>query len=614
MHYGDNILKKVQKPARYTGGEWNMVSGNWEEAEVRIALSYPDVYEVGMSSITVPVLYHAVNKLNFALAERVFAPWPDMEQQLRQAGECLLSLETGRPIKDFDLVGFSLGYELTYTNILNILNLGGLPVMARDRGEGQALVMAGGIGALNPEPLVDFIDFFVIGDGEAVISQIASTIRECKAKGASRNEMLLEISGIEGIYVPSYYHVEYDKLNRFKNIRPSSPGAPLPVERVYCTKLPPPPLDPIVPLIETVQDRSVVEISRGCTRGCRFCNAGIYYRPLRHRSAGEIQKVVEELNQSCGYDNVTLLSLSSGDHPQISEIINRLSNMPGAQDMTLSLPSLRVDGLSLGLVEKLPGRRKSGLTLAPEAATQRLQGVINKIVPEEEILDTCSKAFERGWTTLKLYFMLGLPTETDEDLEGITSLVYKIYNLTKLAPGRRPHLRLSLSTFVPKAHTPFQWVGQISREEIMRRVALVKNGINRKGVKISYQSPEQSLLEAVFSRGDRRLGCAIHHAWEMGARFDGWDEWFDFNRWQQAFEYNGVDPAFYANRQLSLDEPLPWGHIDSGVSRAFLLKEYQRALEGITTPDCRVGGCNYCGLQIRTPECHSLSREVGQHE
>lgn len=288
--------------------------------------------------------------------------------------------------------------------------------------------------------------------------------------------------------------------------------------------------------------------------------------------------------------------------------------MPGAQDMTLSLPSLRVDGLSLGLVEKLPGRRKSGLTLAPEAATQRLQGVINKIVPEEEILDTCSKAFERGWTTLKLYFMLGLPTETDEDLEGITSLVYKIYNLTKLAPGRRPHLRLSLSTFVPKAHTPFQWVGQISREEIMRRVALVKNGINRKGVKISYQSPEQSLLEAVFSRGDRRLGRAIHHAWEMGARFDGWDEWFDFNRWQQAFEYNGVDPAFYANRQLSLDEPLPWGHIDSGVSRAFLLKEYQRALEGITTPDCRVGGCNYCGLQIRTPECHSLSREVGQHE
>jgi len=607
MPYPDKILRTVQKPARYTGGEWHSVIKNWSQTGLRVAISYPDTYEVGMSNITIPILYQVINELDWALAERVFAPWPDMEGALRQAGVKLQSLESGHELQEFDLVGFSLGYELTFTNVLNILDLGGIAPRSIDRGESLPLVMAGGIGALNPEPLSDFVDFFVIGDGEEALSRILDVIHEGKKAKTPKRQILGALAGLEGVYVPSLYDVEYAGDGSFKRIVPSGFGAGLPVKRLFCRQLPPPPLMPVVPLIETIQDRAAVEISRGCTRGCRFCNAGFYYRPLRHRSPEDIIDTVSSLCANCGYDEVTLLSLSAGDYPGVTGLIRHFSSIDLFKDITFSLPSLRVDAGSLDLVESLNARRKSGLTLAPEAASERLQRVINKVIPEEEILRTAAAAFEGGWVNLKLYFMLGLPTETDTDLEAIARLAHKVFDLGRLSPGRRPRLRLSLSTFVPKPHTPFQWVPQIPWNEIMRRVNVIRNLIDRRGISISWQKPETSLLEAVFSRGDRRLGRVIYRAWELGARFDGWDELFKFELWRQAFNETGIDPAFCANRERQITEALPWSHIDGGISSEFLREEYRRALRGILTPDCRVDDCNLCGLQMQVNNCHKLS-------
>ncbi|MDD2471380.1 MAG: TIGR03960 family B12-binding radical SAM protein [Dehalococcoidales bacterium] len=604
MSYPDSILAGVQKPARYTGGEWHSVDKEWQETDIHLVLSYPDVYEVGMSGITLPILYQAINGLSFALADRVFAPWPDMEQALRQNRLALQGIETGKTLAEFDVIGFLLGYELNCTNLLNILDLGGIPVNAIDRDESHPLVMGGGIGAMNPEPLADFVDFFVIGDGEEIITQITELVRALKQAKASRRGMLEELSHLGGVYVPSFYDVEYDINGRFKSIEKKLESAAMPVERIICRELPLFPEKPIVPLIETAQDKGSVEISRGCTRGCRFCNAGIYYRPLRHRSQEEICSAVQKLISSCGYDEITLLSLSSGDYPDITGLINRLSRTEQSRGITFSLPSLRIDEKTLELVEALSQRRRSGITLAPEAATSRLQRVINKVIPEEDILQTAATAFERGWTSLKLYFMLGLPTETEEDVVEIARLASRIFDLGYRSPGRRPKLRLSLSTFVPKAHTPFQWFGQINSEEILKRVNLVRDNIGRRKISISWHDPQTSLLEAVMSRGDRRLGRVIYRAWQLGARFDGWDELFDYNRWREAFEEAGLDPAEYANRQKGIGEPLPWEHISSGVSLKFLVEEYHRAMRGDITPDCRINACNLCGIEKRVSNCH----------
>jgi len=603
LPYPDSILFKVTKPARYTGGEWNSIVKDWHKADIRIALSYPDLYEIGMSNMALPILYQLLNSQPDVLAERVFAPWTDMARAIEDAGIPLLSLESGQPLKDFDIIGFSLGSEFTFTNVLNMLHLSRIPAFASERDDSHPLIIAGGSCALNPEPMADFIDLFVIGEAEDILPELVACFRNWKDKKLSKKEMLLQAAGIPGIYIPSLYDVEYQSDGSFKSITPTTPQANPTIKRQIAAELPLPVTSPVVPYIEAVHDRGAIEISRGCTRGCRFCNAGMIYRPVRQRPREEVLKAVDEIISNCGYDEVSLISLSTGDYPGINELISSITRHYSKQNSTISLPSLRIDSELVRLIDSLPSHRKTGLTFAPEAGSQRLQQVINKCIPEEELLKTAAAAFERGWKTLKLYFMLGLPTETEEDIESIVQLVNKVHSLGKTIPGKRPQIRVSLSTFIPKPHTPFQWAAQESEQRLGVKHEILKSGLRRKGIRLSWQDPKLSLLEAVLSRGDRRVGRAIHRAWQLGAVFDGWSEHFDHDIWLRAFEETGIDPAFYAQRQRSLDELLPWGHIDISVSTDFLKREYQRAVEGKETPDCRYHACNACGLEKTAAPC-----------
>jgi radical SAM family uncharacterized protein len=590
------MLHKVTKPARYTGGEWNAVTKDWDKTDIKFALCYPDLYEIGMSNMALPILYEILNHEPDVLAERVFAPWIDMEAAMRASGIPLLSLESKHQLKDFDIIGFSLDYELTYTNVLNILDLGQVPVLAAERNDAHPVIIAGGSSALNPEPMSDFVDFFVIGEGEEVVLELLNCLREWKKNKTSRKELLHQVAKIPGVYVPSLYRVEYQADGSVKGITTTAPEAKAVIQRRIVDKLPPPVTRPVVPYIEVVHDRGAVEIQRGCARGCRFCQAGIIYRPLRLRPQEEVSGAVGELIANCGYNDISLVSLSTSDYPGIEELVKSLvRNYP---NITLSLPSLRIDSFSVKLMESLP-RRKSGLTFAPEAGSERLRRLINKGVAEDEIIETAAAAFARGWRSLKLYFMLGLPTETAEDVEGIVKLVDKIR-----AAGRgTPRVRVSLSTFIPKPHTPFQWVAQESEEELNEKHELLKRGLRRKGCSISWQEPKVSRLEAVLSRGDRRLGKVIYHAWKLGAKFDAWDECLDHQKWLRAFAESGLEADFYARRERPLDEHLPWAHIDIGVSPDFLKREYQRAMEGKETPDCRTQACNQCGLERLSADC-----------
>jgi radical SAM family uncharacterized protein len=601
LAYPDKILYEVTRPARYTGGEWNAVIKDWDKTALKFALVYPDIYEVGMSNMALPIIYEILNSQTDVLAERVFAPWVDMEAALRAAGKPLLSLETKRPLKDFDFVGFSLDYELTYTNVLNILDLGGIPVLVKDRTEAHPIVIAGGSCCLNPEPMADFIDFFVIGDCEETLGELLDAFREWKKHKTSRTELLKNAAKIPGVYVPSFYQAEYGPDGLFKSITPTEAEAKPIIQRRFVAKLPPPVTRPVVPFIEVVHDRGAVEIQRGCTRGCRFCQAGILYRPPRQRPQGEIIKAVGELISNCGYDEVSLVSLSTSDYPKIEELVASLARQ--YKNLALSLPSLRLDSFSLKLLESLPARRKTGLTFAPEAGSERLRRVINKGTTKERILETTAAAFARGWRSLKLYFMLGLPTETMEDIEAIVELVAKIRAAGKGTKGGMPQVRISLSTFIPKPHTPFQWVAQDSAEQLNAKHEVLKAGLRRKGSRLSWRDPEVSLLEAALSRGDRRLGKVIYDAWRSGSSFDAWDERFNYRNWLDAFTKSGLEPAFYAQRERSLEENLPWAHIDPGVTTAFLKKEYQRALKGKETPDCRYQNCNVCGLERWQSSC-----------
>jgi radical SAM family uncharacterized protein len=594
----NEILHKVIRPARYTGGEWNSIVKDWDTTPIRFAIAFPDTYEVGMSNLAVQILYEILNGQPDTLAARAFAPWVDMEAALRENKVPLASLENDRSLKDFDIVGFSLGYELSYTNVLNMLDLAGIPVLASERTDEHPLVIAGGSSTLNPEPMADFIDAFVVGDGEDVVLELLDVYRRYghrKYKGAGKEKLLRQLAKVPGVYVPGLYQVEYGQDGLIKSFKPVVPEAPAKVQRRIVTKLPPPPVKSIVPYIEVIHDRGVVEVQRGCSRGCRFCQAGMVYRPVRERSHEEIISATAEIIANCGYDEISLLSLNTTDFSGVDTLVaDMAARFPG---LTISLPSLRLDNFSINLVGSLPTKNRTGLTFAPEAGSERLRRAINKNITDQSLLETAGAAFKRGWTSFKLYFMVGLPTETNEDVQGIVTLVDKVREEGRKASGRKPMIRISVSTFVPKPHTPFQWCKQEDEASLRAKQEILQNGLQSKGVRLSWHDPNVSLLESSISRGDRRTGKVIKRAWELGCRFDAWTELYFHDKWMQAFKDNDIDPAFYATRERSLDEILPWSFIDTGVSEAFLKREYLKAQTGQDTSDCRTSACNACGLE-----------------
>ena len=602
------ILPTVQKPARYTGGEYNEIQKDPAQVRVDVAFCFPDTYEIGMSNVGMRILYGVMNEMDGVWCQRVFAPWGDMEEAMRQHDIPLWALESGKAVKDFDMIAFTIGYEMCYTNILNMLSLAGVPLYARDRKGLNQMVFAGGVCTFNPEPLADFIDFFSLGEGEESTVEIVSLYDRAKAEGWSKETFLQEVSKIPGVYVPSFYEHKYNPDGTLAEIVPLH-GVPRTVTKrivedldkaYYPTKM-------IVASTEIVHDRANLELFRGCVRGCRFCQAGFSCRPVRKKSPEVLYRQAVETLEDSGHNEITLSSLSTSDYRGLKELTDEMLSYCVENRINLSVPSLRADNFSRELMMKLRTQRKSGLTFAPEAGTQRLRDVINKNLTEEEILTTCANAFSGGWDHVKLYFMLGLPTETDEDVLGIAELVHKVILTWKEhASNKRRGLRVHVATafFVPKPHTPFQWEKQITPEEYLRRCRLLKDHFYSKSVEYNYHTPDISRLEAVTARGDRRLGPVIAEAARNGAKLDGWDEYFNYQIWMDAFKTCGVDPDYYTVRGFGEDELLPWDPIDVGVSKKFLLRERKRAYQGIITPDCR-HGCSGCGANslLQEVEC-----------
>lgn len=601
------ILPNVQKPARYTGGEFNEVKKNLNDVRLRVAFCFPDTYEIGMSNVGMRILYGIMNEMDGVWCERVFAPWADMEAEMRANHLPLWALESQDPISDFDMIAFTIGYEMCYANILNMLNLAGIPLRSKDRSGLKNIVFAGGVCAYNPEPLADYIDFFALGEGEDVTQEILQLYDRAKSESWSKETFLNEVSKIPGIYVPSLYSVNYNEDGTLASVL-SAEGAPVAITKrivedldkvYYPTKM-------IVPSTEIVHDRANLEVFRGCIRGCRFCQAGFSCRPVRKKSAAVLYKQAVETLEDSGHNEITLSSLSTSDYRELKELTDEMISYCSEHKINLSVPSLRADNFSRELMQKLQTHRKSGLTFAPEAGTQRLRDVINKNLTEEEILTTCTNAFSGGWNNVKLYFMLGLPTETDEDVLGIAELVYKIIQVWKeCASNKKRGLRVHVATayFVPKPHTPFQWEKQITPEEYLRRTKLLKSHLYSKSVEYNYHEPELSRLEAVMARGDRRLGAVIEEAVKNGAKLDGWDEHFSYTTWLNAFEACGVNPDHYTIRGFEENELLPWDMFDVGVSKEFLLRERHKAYCGQITPDCR-HSCSGCGANKLLREVH----------
>ena len=602
------ILPSVQKPARYTGGEWGEIQKNKEDTRVRVAFCFPDTYEIGMSNVGMRILYGVMNGMDGVWCERVFAPWGDMEEAMRRHSLPLWALESQDSVKDFDMIAFTIGYEMAYSNILNMLDLAGVPLHSKDRKGLKNIVFAGGVCAFNPEPLADFIDFFSLGEGEDITVEIVSLYDKAKAEGWTKEAFLLEVSKIPGVYVPSFYRHEYNEDGTLAAIVPLN-GAPEKITKRIIEDLDNAdfPTRMIVPSTEIVHDRANLEVFRGCIRGCRFCQAGFSCRPVRKKSPEVLYKQAVEIMESSGNNEITLSSLSTSDYRGLKELTDQLIPYCWENRINLSVPSLRADNFSRELMEKLQTVRKSGLTFAPEAGTQRLRDVINKNLTEEEILNTCANAFSGGWNNVKLYFMLGLPTETDEDVLGIADLVYKVIKTWQAnATNKKRGLRVHVATayFVPKPHTPFQWEQQITPQEYLRRCRLLKEHFYSKSITYDYHGPDLSRLEAVFARGDRRLGPVIEAAVKKGARLDGWDEYFNYAKWYDAFRECGIEEDFYTVRGYGEDEILPWDTIDVGVTKKFLKLERKRAYENRVTPDCREG-CAGCGANclLKEVEC-----------
>jgi len=602
------ILPSVQKPARYTGGEFNEIKKDPADVRVRIAFCFPDTYEIGMSNVGMRILYGVMNEMDGVWCERVFAPWGDMDDAMRQNNLPLWALESQDPVKDFDMIAFTIGYEMAYSNVLNMMNLAGIPLHAKDRHDLKGIVFAGGVCTFNPEPLADFFDFFSLGEGEESTVEIVALYDRAKAEGWSKEQFLMEVAKIPGVYVPSFYRHEYNADGTLAAIVPLN-GAPEKITKRIVEDLDNAywPTKMIVPSTEIVHDRANLEVFRGCIRGCRFCQAGFSCRPVRKKSPEVLYRQAVETMEDSGHNEITLSSLSTSDYRGLKELTDELIPYCEAHKINLSVPSLRADNFSRELMEKLQTVRKSGLTFAPEAGTQRLRDVINKNLTEDEILNTCSQAFEGGWNNVKLYFMLGLPTETDEDVLGIAELVYKIIQAWKEhATNKKRGLRVHVATayFVPKPHTPFQWEKQITPEEYLRRCRLLKSHFYSKSIEYNYHAPDLSRLEAVFARGDRRLGPVIEEAVKKGAKLDGWDEYFNYSHWFDALNACGIDADFYTTRGYGEDEILPWDTIDVGVHKKFLLRERKRAYEAKITPDCREG-CAGCGANclLKEVEC-----------
>ena len=598
----ERILEQVQKPARYTGGEMNTTVKRHEDVDVSFAFCFPDTYEIAMSHLGMKILYHIVNQQPWALCERVCMPWVDMAAQLRDNHIPLFSLESRTPLHDFDIVGFTLMYEMSYTNIFEMLDMGGIPVKSKERSEDMPIVVAGGPCAFNPEPLADYIDAFMIGDGEEVIVKVCEVVREYKAKKLSRTDCLRMLASLEGVYVPSLYRADYNEDGTLKSFEPIDNAAPRTVRRCVVTDLNKaeyPETIP-VPYTDIVFDRITLEIMRGCTRGCRFCQAGMLYRPVRERSMDRLLEIVDKLEKATGYEEVSLSSLSSGDYTCLPELITELMNRYREKRVSVSLPSMRIDNIVKQSLEETSKVKKSGLTLAPEAGTQRLRDVINKGVTEEDLVRAVTDAFDSGWSTVKLYFMSGLPTETDENLQGIGHLNQRVidayFSIPKFKRAKGLRVTSSVSVFVPKPFTPFQWAAQDTLEVIREKQQKLREYLKIKGVTFNWHEGELSQLEACVARGDRRMGDVMYAAWKKGCRLDGWNEHFRYDLWMEAFKECGLDPAFYAHRERSYDELLPWAFIDAGVTQEFLKRECEKSKRADVTRDCRKG-CNGCGLQ-----------------
>ena len=597
-----DILSAVEKPARYTGMEFGSIVKPESEVEVSFALAFPDTYEIGMSYLGFKILYAILNKQPYIQAERVFAPWVDMEDKMRERGIALESLETSRRLGNFDLVGFTLLYEMSYSNILNMMDLGGVPIWAKDRGLDDPFVCAGGPCVFNSEPLADFLDFCMLGDGDRIIVEVSDAYRAWKSEGkpGGRKEFLRRVARIQGVYVPSFYTVTYHADGTIKSVTPNEPGVPATVYK----RVEPDindldfPTHPIVPYGDTVHDRIMLELFRGCSRGCRFCNAGIIYRPVRERTPENVKKLARELVPATGYNEMSMFSLSTADYSQLDPLVRDLLEEFKDDKVSVSLPSLLIDSFSVKLAQEVQAVRKSGLTFAPEAGSLRMRDVINKGVTEENLMDAVGAAFENGWSQVKLYFMIGLPTETDEDVVGLPGLGQKVvdwyYETENRQKGRKVAVTVSAGAFVPKPYTPFQWFGQDTIEMLERKQKLLRESTFSRKLTVNYHGAETSFLEAVFARGDRKLNAVILEAHKRGMRFDGWADCFDFDAWMQVFKDLGIDPAFYANRQRSFDEVFPWDHLDYGIKKEFLIEECKRAYASETTPNCREK-CSACG-------------------